>query len=213
MDQQGASGEGRLSGTPVPGSLEAPVAPPSVAPLPAPRLPQRPLVDPTAPVSGGRLSCATSGSQPGPLFFTLAENTYPLIQVRPQLGASRTRGRRTRLPRHEGNKGSPGHEGSAEPKAKCNLAHGVPPVGDVPVQGVGIVLPRGEKRARLAAHTSKGTYRCFFPDLTGLVLRRHTGPGPPCVAGFRRRGTPQEVVEMSGIEPLTSSLRTKRSPN
>ncbi len=37
-----------------------------------------------------------------------------------------------------------------------------------------------KKWARLTTHTSKVTYRCYFPVLTELVLRRHTGPGPSC---------------------------------
>ncbi len=36
-----------------------------------------------------------------------------------------------------------------------------------------------KKWARLTTHTSKVTYRCYFPVLTELVLRRHTGPDPP----------------------------------
>ena len=44
-----------------------------------------------------------------------------------------------------------------------------------------------KKWARLAAHTSKGTYRCYFPVLTELVLRRHTGPGPSYPRGSRRK--------------------------
>ncbi len=74
-----------------------------------------------------------------------------------------------------------------------------------------------KKWARLTTHTPKGTYRCYFPVLAELVLQCHTGPGPSCQSdnwlGPSRQKAPAMLVEMSGIEPLTSSLRTKRSPN
>ena len=70
----------------------------------------------------------------------------------------------------------------------------------------------GKRWARLAAHTSKGTYRCYFPVLTELVLRRHTGPGPSClrpesagrmVGGDERARTADLLVANEALSQLS----------